>query len=53
MSRKPKPLSRLQQLREQIIKMGGEDAAPRFETLQLHAGKEDMMDFLDNNCCKN
>lgn len=34
-----KPKSRLQQLREQVVEMGGEDIAPRFETLQLHAGK--------------
>ncbi|KAK4962787.1 Homocysteine/cysteine synthase [Elasticomyces elasticus] len=33
-----KPENRLQQLREQIVKMGGDDIAPRFETLQLHAG---------------
>ena len=33
-----KPKSRLQQLREQVVKMGGEDIAPKFETLQLHAG---------------
>ena len=35
-----KPKSRLQQLREQVVKMGGEDVAPKFETLQLHAGEE-------------
>lgn len=39
MSRRSKPKTRLQQLREQIVKMGGEDVATRFETLQLHAGK--------------
>jgi O-acetylhomoserine/O-acetylserine sulfhydrylase len=39
MSRRSKPKTRLQQLREQIVKMGGEDIAQRFETLQLHAGK--------------
>jgi hypothetical protein len=39
MSRRSKPKSRLQQLREQIVKMGGEDVAQRFETLQLHAGE--------------
>jgi len=40
MSRRSKPKTRLQQLREQIVKMGGEDIAQRFETLQLHAGHE-------------
>lgn len=39
MSRRNKAKTRLQQLREQIVKMGGEDVATRFETLQLHAGK--------------
>jgi hypothetical protein len=39
MSRRSKPKTRLQQLREQIVKMGGEDIAQRFETLQLHAGE--------------
>lgn len=39
MSRRSKPKNRLQQLSEQIAKMSGEDIAPRFETLQLHAGK--------------
>jgi hypothetical protein len=39
MSRRSNPKTRLQQLREQIVKMGGEDVAQRFETLQLHAGK--------------
>jgi hypothetical protein len=39
MSRRSKAKTRLQQLREQIVKMGGEDVAARFETLQLHAGK--------------
>jgi hypothetical protein len=39
MSRRSKPKTRLQQLREQIVKMGGEDVATRFETLQLHAGE--------------
>lgn len=39
MSRRSKPKTRLQQLREQIVKMGGEDTPQRFETLQLHAGK--------------
>ena len=39
MSRRSKAKTRLQQLREQIVKMGGEDVATRFETLQLHAGK--------------
>ena len=38
MPRSSKPKSRLQQLREQIVKMGGDDIAPKFETLQLHAG---------------
>ena len=33
-----KPISRLKQLREQILKMTGEDVTPKFETLQLHAG---------------
>merc|ERR1712000_703366 len=35
-----KPLSRLQQLQNQIVKMGGDELTPRFETLQLHAGQE-------------
>ena len=39
MSRRNKAKTRLQQLREQIVKMGGEDVATRFETLQLHAGE--------------
>lgn len=39
MSRRSKAKTRLQQLREQIVKMGGEDVATRFETLQLHAGE--------------
>jgi len=39
MSRRSKPKTRLQQLREQIVKMGGEDVATHFETLQLHAGE--------------
>jgi hypothetical protein len=39
MSRRSKPKTRLQQLREQIVKMGGEDTPQRFETLQLHAGQ--------------
>lgn len=38
MSKRQKPLSRLQQLREQIVKMGGDDLPVKFETLQLHAG---------------
>jgi len=33
-----KPASRLQQLTEQVAKMGGEEIAQKFETLQLHAG---------------
>jgi len=33
-----RPKSRLQQLREQIREMSGNDVAPKFETLQLHAG---------------
>ena len=39
MSRRSKPKTRLQQLREKIVKMGGEDVSTRFETLQLHAGE--------------
>lgn len=39
MSRRSKAKTRLQQLREQIVKMGGEEVATRFETLQLHAGE--------------
>ncbi|KAK1040092.1 Homocysteine/cysteine synthase [Friedmanniomyces endolithicus] len=35
---KSKPASRLQQLTEQVAKMGGEEIAQKFETLQLHAG---------------
>ena len=38
MPKRNKPLSRLQQLREQIVKMGGDDLPVKFETLQLHAG---------------
>jgi hypothetical protein len=33
-----KPLTRLKQFEEQLKKMSGDDVAPRFETLQLHAG---------------
>ncbi|KAF7186071.1 Homocysteine synthase [Pseudocercospora fuligena] len=32
--------SRLKQLSEQISKMAGQDLAPKFETLQLHAGQD-------------
>ncbi|KAI7522811.1 hypothetical protein KC331_g19042, partial [Hortaea werneckii] len=35
-----KPLARLKQLQNQIVKMGGDELTPRFETLQLHAGAE-------------
>lgn len=35
-----KPLARLKQLQNQIVKMGGDELTPRFETLQLHAGTE-------------
>ncbi len=49
-----RPKSRLQQLREQIVKMGGDDVVPKFETLQLHAGMHTLVHTKKpNNCSAN